>query len=392
MVATKDQVAQLVVAEAKARNHTRDECLAEMACLYQESQWNDTVWGPEGKQITYGVAQQDGSYPNRFEGAAAQVKAFFDRLDVKRNSPAHGDIWANLFWIQQGPNWPSAQYGLEHGRIGYLSEIKSRIGTVTPYLNKYWPNDSGDAPVALLSGDPVWIEDVLRPALGDRLKTFPGWQDRGHGDFSTLWGIVWHHTGNSNEKPDTIANHPTLGLASNLHIAKDGTVTITGVGVAWHAGQGSYPGLPTNDANQHTIGIECAWPDIRPDGSYDPGQRWPDAQIIAMRDVGAALTAKLGVDVSHNIGHKEWAGASQGKWDPGNLDMNWFRGEIAKDMRGEFDPKPSVPPTPQPAPVLPPDYAKESWDQLRIAWPQLGHRTLVDAVAELLRRTEPKDA
>jgi hypothetical protein len=34
---TKDQVAQLIVGEAKARNHTRDECLGEMSALYQES-------------------------------------------------------------------------------------------------------------------------------------------------------------------------------------------------------------------------------------------------------------------------------------------------------------------------------------------------------------------
>ena len=138
-VTTKDQVAQLIVGEAKARNHTRDECLAEMSALYQESQWDDTVWGPAGKQITYGIAQQDGSYPNRFQGAAAQLKAFFDKLDVKRASPGHGDIWLNICWLQQAPNWPSAQYWYDHGRRAYLDEIKSRIATVTPYLDKCWP-------------------------------------------------------------------------------------------------------------------------------------------------------------------------------------------------------------------------------------------------------------
>lgn len=134
---TKDQVAQLIVSEAKARNHTRDECLAEMSALYQESQWNETIWDPT--HTTYGVAQQDGSYAHRFEGAAAQVKAFFDKLDVKRNHPGHGDIWLNICWLQQAPNWESAQYWYDNGRRAYLDEIKSRIATVTPYLNKYWP-------------------------------------------------------------------------------------------------------------------------------------------------------------------------------------------------------------------------------------------------------------
>jgi hypothetical protein len=140
---TKDQVAQLIVGEAKARNHTRDECLAEMSALYQESQWDETVW--DRTHVTYGVAQQDGSYAHRFEGAAAQVKAFFDKLDVKRASPGHGDIWLNICWLQQAPNWSSAQYWYDHGRRAYLTEIKSRIATVTPYLDKYWPTTGGTA-------------------------------------------------------------------------------------------------------------------------------------------------------------------------------------------------------------------------------------------------------
>jgi hypothetical protein len=101
-----------------------------MSALYQESQWDETIW--DGTRTTYGVAQQDGSYPHRFEGAAAQVKAFFDKLDVKRTSPGHGDIWLNICWLQQAPNWPSAQYWWDHGRQAYLTEIKSRIATVTP--------------------------------------------------------------------------------------------------------------------------------------------------------------------------------------------------------------------------------------------------------------------
>lgn len=136
-MATKDQVAQLIVGEAQKRKHTRDECLAEMSALYQESGWDETIWDPT--HTTYGVAQQDGSYPNRFNGAAAQISAFFDKLDVKRNSPGHGDIWLNICWLQQAPNWPSAQYWYDHGRRAYLNEIKSRVGVVTPYLDKYWP-------------------------------------------------------------------------------------------------------------------------------------------------------------------------------------------------------------------------------------------------------------
>jgi N-acetyl-anhydromuramyl-L-alanine amidase AmpD len=159
VTATKDQVAQDIVGEAKARNHTRDECLAEMSALYQESGWDETVWDPT--HTTYGVAQQDGSYPNRFQGAAAQVKAFFDKLDVKRNSPGHGDIWLNICWMQQAPNWPSAQYWWDNGRQAYLTEIKSRISTVTPYLDKYWPTGEPVTTPASPVGAPPFTETDL---------------------------------------------------------------------------------------------------------------------------------------------------------------------------------------------------------------------------------------
>lgn len=188
-MATKDEVARLIVSEAKARNHTREECLAEMSTLYQESEWNETIWGPAGKKITYGIAQQDGSYPHRFDGAAAQIKGFFDKLDAWRAKPgASSDIWLNICWMQQAPNWESAAYWYANGRRAYLTEIKSRIATVTPYLDKYWPTTGGTT--VTWTGDPVWLEDVLRPALGDKLKVLPGWQNSGHG---RLQRHPWHH-------------------------------------------------------------------------------------------------------------------------------------------------------------------------------------------------------
>jgi hypothetical protein len=228
------------------------------------------------------------------------------------------------------------------------------------------------------TGDPVWLEDVLRPALGDRLKTMPGWQNSGHGDYQDIRGVMVHHTGNGRASAQSIRDgRPDLaGPLSNLHIAQDGTVTIVAVGVCWHAGQGSYPWLPTDNANWHMIGIECAWP-MDANNKAEP---WPDAQILSMRDTCAALATKLGVDASHVIGHKEYAGAAQGKWDPGNLDMNWFRGEIAKDMRGEFN-KPQ-PGGPVPAPNVP-DYDKETWDQIRGRWAMLGDQTVVETLAQL---------
>jgi N-acetylmuramoyl-L-alanine amidase len=248
------------------------------------------------------------------------------------------------------------------------------------------------------AGDPVWLEEVLRPVLGDKLKTLAGWESHGHGNFGDIWGVLWHHTGNANATAESIRDgRPDLaGPVSNLHIAPDGTVSVVAVGVCWHAGAGCYNGLPTNCANDRLIGIECAWPTIRRDGSYDAAERWPDAQIISMRDVAAALTNKLGYGPERNISHKEWASSAQGKWDPGNIDMNWFRGEVAKAMRGEFSkPVVVVPAAPIEAPRLPAPpiprtdrvLLEDIWTQLcgpgGHGWPQLGNKTLVDYVADL---------
>jgi hypothetical protein len=271
------------------------------------------------------------------------------------------------------------------------------------------------APVCTQSGDPVWLEDILRPALGDRLKTLDGWKDSGvGGTMGQIWGVIWHHTGNANADAGSIRNgRPDLaGPLAQLHIAQDGTVTIVAVGPCNHAGEGSWHGLPTDNANSLTIGIECAWPK---DGSINEltqtRERWPDAQIVSMRDVGAALTLHLGVDASHNISHSEWArfgpaGWRQGKWDPGNLDMNWFRGEIAKDMRGDFDDKPPVQPdvtsvtTPAPQQVVNPRsdrvLLEEIWTALKgpdgNGWPQLGGKSFVDFFAELAAGSPPAPA
>jgi hypothetical protein len=173
--------------------------------------------------------------------------------------------------------------------------------------------------------DPVWLPEVLRNA-GLTVNEYPGWRDRGHGDFGSIWGVVAHHTGSYGASARGIAEHPELGLCSQLHLSAEGVYTICGAGVAWHAGMGSYPGLPTNNANQCTIGIEAA---------NDGRSGWSDAQYDAYVRGVAAILDHLGHDSSHVIGHKEWAAASQGKWDPGGIDMDDFRRDVQAHIDGK---------------------------------------------------------
>lgn len=200
--------------------------------------------------------------------------------------------------------------------------------------------------------DPTWLPDILRSA-GLAVDIYPGANQRGHGDMGDIWGIVDHHTGSFGETPRGIAEHPTLGLASQLYLGRDGKYTLCGVGVAWHAGAGSWLGLPTNNANFRTIGIEAA-----NDGGGTPGKPhhipWGAAQYDAYVRGNAAILTHLGKPADNSIGHKDWAGAAQGKWDPGGIDMNLFRSDIRSLMGGV--PLPPAVPVPQPAGV-PVEYA-----------------------------------
>lgn len=222
------------------------------------------------------------------------------------------------------------------------------------------PLPGGSVAATGWTGDPVWLADILKAYDGPRLKVreLPSWKEYGHGDFLDVRGVMIHHTGNARETAESIQRgRPDLpGPLSNLHIAPDGTVTVVAGGICWHAGRGSWRWLPTDMGNQHMIGIECAWPfdtSLTPQTQWR--ERWPDAQIIAMRDTVAAILNRLGFDSSRVIAHKEYAGAAQGKWDPGNLDMNWFRSEVSKAQFGKFKPviEPPRPPAP-PAPPAPP--------------------------------------
>lgn len=130
-----DDVAQAIIGEVKRRGYSRDEAIGVVADGIQESGLRPRAHNGAGPWD--GIYQQDDSYPGRFD-ANEQIRAFLDRLDIKRASPGHGDIWLNIFWLQQAPNHPSAQYAYDHGRRAYLSEIKSRTAEATRLVDLYW--------------------------------------------------------------------------------------------------------------------------------------------------------------------------------------------------------------------------------------------------------------
>lgn len=160
-------------------------------------------------------------------------------------------------------------------------------------------------------GNPVFIPELCSH-LGIPLQEYPGWRWRGQGTFHTIRAVMWHHTGHHNTSPDTIARNPALGgaLSATFHLDPVGLSTLCGAGIAWHAGRGRYDGWPINNANPMCLGIE-----MQHNGT-DP---WPDEQLDAARRVTAALLWFLGHDASTAtvLGHWEYSGHAQGKWDPG---------------------------------------------------------------------------
>ena len=73
-------------------------------------------------------------------------------------------------------------------------------------------------------------------------------------------------------------------------------------------------------------------------------QELADAQYFALVRCCAAINRRLAQTSARTIGHKEYAGSAQGKWDPGAIDMDILRGDIQAVIG--LVPKPA--PTPRP--------------------------------------------
>jgi N-acetyl-anhydromuramyl-L-alanine amidase AmpD len=111
-----------------------------------------------------------------------------------------------------------------------------------------------------------------------------------------------------------------------------------------------YPWLPTNMGNWHMIGIECANSGTSPTAPHRTN--WPDAQYFALVNTCAALNRRLSQPSSRTIGHKEYAGRAQRKWDPGAINMDILRA----DIQARIGAGPGNAPTPRP-PVPVGEYA-----------------------------------
>jgi hypothetical protein len=178
------------------------------------------------------------------------------------------------------------------------------------------------------------------------VKWYPGWDTRGRpGDFTSVNGVVIHHTGSDSQTDAYVKWLFTEGRAAegipaplcNVCTDFDGDVHVGAIGRANHAGKGSgatlahvlnedyqgflspelRPGTDNTDGNAHFYGNEVR---------YDGGQNMTVKQFASAVRWAAAICDHYGWSALSVIGHREWTGR---KNDPGMCSMYTFRAAVA---------------------------------------------------------------
>jgi hypothetical protein len=178
------------------------------------------------------------------------------------------------------------------------------------------------------------------------VKWYPGWDTRGRpGDFTSVNGVVIHHTGSDSQTDAYLdflfktgrASEGIPGPLCNASTDFDGDVHVGAIGRANHAGKGSSatlnhviaedykgyqspelrPGPDNTDGNAHFYGNEVR---------YDGGQVMTVKQFASAVRWAAAICDHYNWSALSVIGHREWTGR---KNDPGMCSMYTFRSAVA---------------------------------------------------------------
>jgi len=161
-----------------------------------------------------------------------------------------------------------------------------------------------------------------------------GWYGRGNGIGQIdIRGAIIHHTGTNfgSAFQALVTGRPGLpGMLCNFSGNSDGTLTVIGTGLAWHAGGGNGPNegplAPyAQNRNYYTVGLEIVYPGTQP---------MTNAQYITAGKFAKAVADLFcGGNIQYIRGHGEVNGkGEEGKWDPGYasglmIDMNKFRAD-----------------------------------------------------------------
>lgn len=192
--------------------------------------------------------------------------------------------------------------------------------------------------------------DVVLRGPGLEVIPVPGWKTRSRPPSTGAFdpeGNLWHHTGAKDQNPLSITDDfeyarwlAEIGrsdLAAPLcqnSVGRDGQIYLCAAGRGNHAGVATaQAGIPAGDGNKLYLGWEC---------QNSGSEGWTKAQYNAMVLGGAATSAAYGWGAPQNRAHRETS--VTGKWDPGLLDMEKFRDDIAGAIQ-DLTRKPKIRPT-----------------------------------------------
>jgi hypothetical protein len=167
---SKEEVARAIIAQGRKRGYTDEEIKAILATGMQESGLSPTANGGGG--AWHGVFQQDESYAGR-DDPNQNIDEFYNRLDEKHKGEAGGDIWEDIFWLQQRPGDTSGASAVANGRQGYLTEIQSQSDDAGALFDQVAPS-VGTVPAAPGDpgvGAPTGVQQVY--VVGGRLDGAP---------------------------------------------------------------------------------------------------------------------------------------------------------------------------------------------------------------------------
>lgn len=376
-----NDVGEAIVREAIRRGYTRVETVAVTADAIQESGLRPGAKSANG--LWWGIYQQDTSYRNR-DDPNENIRQFFDRLDGKRKSSgASPDIWLNIFWLQQRPGEPSAARAFENGRQAYLTEIKSRTAAAEALYDKY-------------SGGIVVPDN--RPDFNE----YPNWTSNNQNRGGEKVDLILLHTqegGGGDDAADDLGKYirSTEGGANPVSYhnlisqASDGGTTVV------NSVDTDYASWSVGNANNRSInycfaGSYAGW--TRDQWLKNAGKAIDVAAYLAVQDckkygISTKVVAppydsgKPGIsDHMYVTKILKWGSHTDVgpgfPWDVFTAAVNKYAGTGTV-----------VPPVDPPGFTYPSTdvMIREIWEQLRgpqaKGWPQLGGKSLVDAVASL---------
>lgn len=174
------------------------------------------------------------------------------------------------------------------------------------------------------------LADVCRKS-GLTVVEIPGWQARTRPGSFAPRGVLVHHTGGDSDTRayvDWMTHTGRDDLPAplcQLALTRSGVVYICAGGRANHGGEAKASGpMPAGDANALYIGIEAL---------NNGTEGWSSTQYAAYVALCAALCEHYGWPATHVRAHRETS--VTGKWDPGRLDMDQFRADIATRLEGD---------------------------------------------------------